>query len=197
MIYCQLNTRVRLKSGETLSLHQVARVIAPTPLDDFPLPCPEAPGVWRLTPIDLAQVLRKACPQEPITFLGAEACYVHRIRTPIHDRWRLLRTAAAFLILLLGSALGLAWFHSDVDMPRAQTMVYQLLTGHEVDDPRSITIPYIVGVAAGVAVFYALPSRSRSTPMEVKLSSYLTSMEQTEGQDIAGCATPDKVTDNA
>ena len=45
-------------------------------------------------------------------------------------------------------------------------------------------MPYIIGVAAGVAVFYALPSRSRSTPMEVKLNAYLQSMEQTEGKDV-------------
>ena len=89
-----------------------------------------------------------------------------------------------FLILLLGSALGLAWFHSDVDMPAAQVMVYRLITGQEPEDPRWITVPYIIGVAAGVAVFYALPSRSRSTPMEVKLNAYLQSMEQTEGKDV-------------
>lgn len=63
-------------------------------------------------------------------------------------------------------------------------MVYELITGREPDTPEVITIPYIIGVAVGVAVFYALPSRSRSTPMEVKLSSYLTSMEQTEGRDL-------------
>ena len=29
-----------------------------------------------------------------------------------------------------------------------------------------------------------LPSRSRSTPLEVKLNAYLQSMEQTEGKDV-------------
>lgn len=183
MIYCQLNGRASLDFGQALTLGNVARVIAPGPAENLPLHCPDKPGVWRITAIDLTSALNKAFPGEQITFLGSEACYVHRIRRAAHDRLKWLRTAAAFLILLLGGALGLAWFHSDVDMPQAQLAVYRLITGQEVSDPRLITIPYIIGVALGVAVFYALPSRSRSTPMEVKLNAYLQSMEQTEGKD--------------
>lgn len=184
MIYCQLNDRASVEIGQPLTLGQVARVLAPAMADHLPVSCPDQPGVWRITAIDLAQLLQQHFPDEDVTCLGADACYVHRIRATVHDRWRPLRTAAAFLILMLGSAMGLAWFHSDVDMPKAQLMVYQLITGHEPEDPRSITVPYVIGVAAGVAVFYALPSRSRSTPMEVKLSGYLSSMEQTEGRDV-------------
>ena len=184
MIYCQLNGRVQLPLRKPLSLGQVALTLAPASADHLPLPCPDKPGVWRVTPIHLTQALQQAFPGEEITFLGAPVCYVHRIRSHVRDPFRLLRTAAAFLILFVGSALGLAWFHSDVDMPRAQLMVYQLVTGQEAEDPRRITIPYVVGVAAGVAIFYALPSGSLSTPMEVKLSAYLSSMEETEGQDI-------------
>ena len=132
MIYCQLNGRVSLPAGKPLTLGQAARVIAPTPAEHLPLFCPDKAGVWRITPVDLLPVLHDAFPGEQVTFLGAEACYVHRIRPTRHDHFRLVRTAAAFLILLLGSALGLAWFHSDVDMPAAQVMVYQLITGQEV-----------------------------------------------------------------
>lgn len=184
MIYCQLNNRVKLESGRQLTLRQVARITAPSNADNFPIPIPDTPGVWRLTPIDLTTILHRVFPDEPITFLGADACYIHRIPPATQDHWKWLRTSAAFLILLIGSALGLAWFHSDVDMPKAQLMVYELITGHAPDTPEVITIPYIIGVAVGVAVFYDLPSRSRSTPMEVKLSSYLTSMEQTEGRNL-------------
>ncbi|MGN0779899.1 MAG: hypothetical protein ACI4MJ_12160 [Aristaeellaceae bacterium] len=184
MIYCQLNTRVVLPLGQALMLGQVARVIAPRAAETLPLPCPDQPGVWRITPVDILPTLERAFPGEAVTLLGADTCYVHRRKPTRHHGLRLMRTTAAFLILLLGSALGLAWFHSDVDMPHAQQMVYRLLTGQEVSDARYITVPYIIGVAAGVAVFYALPSRSRSTPMEVKLSAYITAMEQTEGKDV-------------
>ena len=40
------------------------------------------------------------------------------------------------------------------------------------------------GVALGVAVFYALPARNATTPLEVKLTEYQEDMEKTEGRDI-------------
>ena len=69
-------------------------------------------------------------------------------------------------------------------MPRAQFAVYEAITGEAPTDPRLITLPYAVGVAAGVAVFYALPSHKATTPLEVKLTEYQEDMEKTEGRDI-------------
>ena len=97
-----------------------------------------------------------------------------------------LRTVAAFAVLMFGSALGLAWFHSDVDMPRAMEQLFTLLTGNSPPDARWITIPYTVGVALGVCVFYAIPRKNAVTPLEVKLTEYQGDMEQTEGQSIHG-----------
>ena len=184
MIYCQLRGEAELPLGAALRLGDVARLIAPEGAEDISLPCPDKEGVWRLDALSCARALRRACPGEEVSLLGAESCYIRRVKPRRPDPLRWIRALAACLILLLGSALGLSWFHSDVDMPAAQVMVYQLITGQEAEDPRWITVPYIIGVAAGVAVFYALPSRSRSTPMEVKLNAYLQSMEQTEGKDV-------------
>lgn len=184
MIYCQTRNRAKIVQGEALRLRDVANLIAPDGAEALPLPCPDAPGVWKLEAIAVARALRAAFPDETVTMLGADVCYVHRIVSPGPDPWRFLRTAAAFLILLMGSALGLAWFHSDVDMPRAQLAVYETLTGEAPADSRLITVPYCVGVALGVAVFYALPSRKATTPLEVKLTAYQEDMETTEGKDI-------------
>lgn len=184
MIYVQLQNRAKVETGQKLHLGAAARLIAPKGAEDIILPCPEEQGIWKLEAIRVTQALQKAYPQEAITLLGADVCYVHRVKAPHRDPARPLRTAAAFLILCLGGALGLAWFHADVDMPRAQFAVYEALTGEEPADSRLITIPYAVGVALGVAVFYALPSRKATTPLEVKLTEYQEDMEKTEGRDI-------------
>jgi len=184
MIYVQLRNRAKVEMGQTLHLADVARIIGPEDAPSRPLPCPEEQGVWKLEAIRVADMLRQAYPKEEITLLGADICYVHRVKAPHRDLTRPLRTAAAFLILLLGGALGLCWFHADVDMPRAQFAVYEAVTGEEVRDSRIITVPYALGVALGVAVFYALPSRKATTPLEVKLTEYQEDMEKTEGRDI-------------
>ncbi|MBQ8201218.1 MAG: hypothetical protein IJZ74_05565 [Clostridia bacterium] len=184
MIYIQLSNRAKVEMGQTLHLGDAARLIAPSGAENLPLPCPEEQGVWKLEAIAVTRALRKAYPQEAITLLGADICYVHRVRSSARDLTRPLRTAAAFLILCIGGALGLAWFHSDVDMPQAQYAVYEALTGEEPASAGLITIPYALGVALGVAVFYALPARSATTPLEVKLTEYQEDMEKTEGRDI-------------
>ena len=184
MIYVQLQNRAKVEMGQPLHLGAAARLIAPPGAESLVLPCPEEPGIWKLEAIHVTAALRKAYPQEAITLMGADVCYVHRVKSPRRDLTRPLRTAAAFLILCLGGALGLAWFHADVDMPRAQFAVYEALTGEAPSDARLITVPYAAGVALGVAVFYALPSRKATTPLEVKLTEYQEDMEKTEGRDI-------------
>ena len=184
MIYVQLQNRAKVELGQPLHLGAAARLIAPEGADRLPLLCPEQQGVWKLEAIHVARILQQAYPDEPLTLMGADVCYVHRVKAPRRDLTRPLRTAAAFLILGLGGALGLAWFHADVDMPRAQVAVYEALTGTAPPDSRLITIPYAAGVALGVAVFYALPSRKATTPLEVKLTEYQEDMEKTEGREI-------------
>ncbi len=184
MIYVQLQNRAKVEMGQILHLGAAAKLIAPEGAEDVCLPCPEEQGVWKLEAIQVTKIIQAHYPQESITLLGADVCYVHRVKAPHRDPTRPLRTAAAFLILCLGGALGLAWFHADVDMPKAQYAVYEALTGEKPSDTRLITIPYAAGVALGVAVFYALPSRKATTPLEVKLTEYQEDMEKTEGRDI-------------
>ena len=184
MIYVQLQNRAKVELGQPLHLGDAARLIAPEGAEDILLPCPDEQGIWKLETIQVTRALRRAYPAEAITLLGADVCYVHRVKAPHRDLTRPLRTAAAFLILGLGGTLGLCWFHADVDMPRAQSAVYEALTGESPRDERLVTIPYAAGVALGVAVFYALPSRKATTPLEVKLTEYQEDMEKTEGRDI-------------
>lgn len=184
MIYIQLASRAKVTLGQPLLLGDAAKIIGLDDAASIPLACPEQEGIWKLQAIDVAAAVRKRCPSEEISLMGADTCYVHRVKAQHRDPTRPLRTLAAFLILCLGSALGLAWFHSDVDMPDAQYAVYEALTGETPRDSRLITIPYAIGVALGVAVFYALPARSATTPLEVKLTAYQEDMEKTEGKDI-------------
>lgn len=184
MIYVQLRNRVKLAKDETLRIADAAKVIGPEKAEKCPLFCPTAPGVYTLDAIAVTRTLKKAFPQEDIALIGPEVCYVHRIKARGKDTLRPVRTAAVLLILLLGSALGLTWFHADVNMPQAQADVYEAITGKQPDDMRLINIPYCIGVALGVGVFYAIPFLHQTTPLEVKLTEYQEDMEKAEGKPI-------------
>lgn len=184
MIYVQLRDRAKLAQDETLHISDVAKVLGPEKAGHCPLFCPTAPGVYTLDAMAVTKSLKKAFPQEDIALIGADVCYVHRIKARGKDFLRPVRTAAALLILLLGSALGLTWFHADVNMPQAQADVYAAITGAPPEDMRLITIPYCIGVALGVCVFYAIPFLHQTTPLEVKLTEYQEDMEKAEGKPI-------------
>ena len=140
MIYVQLRARVKLAQGETLHVADAAKVLGSEKAGHCSLFCPTSPGVYTLDAIAVAKALKKVFPQEDISLIGAEVCYVHRIKARGKDFLRPVRTAAALLILLLGSALGLTWFHADVNMPQAQADVYAAIPGAPPDDVRLITI---------------------------------------------------------
>ena len=129
MIYVQLRARVKLAQGETLHVADAAKVLGSEKAGHCSLFCPTSPGVYTLDAIAVAKALKKVFPQEDISLIGADVCYVHRIKARGKDFLRPVRTAAALLILLLGSALGLTWFHADVNMPQAQADVYAAITG--------------------------------------------------------------------
>ena len=184
MIAIQLRQRAKLALHQPLYLSDAARILGPDKAGRLRLPCPDERGIWKLQAITVLKLVQSAFPGEEVTMLGPDACCIHRIASPGRDLTRPLRTAAALTILCLGSALGLAWFHADVNMPTAQLAVFQALTGSAPPDARWITIPYVLGVALGVAVFYSLPSRKSTTPLEVKLTEYQQDMESTEGRDF-------------
>ena len=43
---------------------------------------------------------------------------------------------------------------------------------------------WLIGVALGVCVFYAIPFPHQTTPLEVKLTEYQEDMEKAEGKPI-------------
>ena len=120
MIWCQMRPRARIAEGP-LKLSDVAEVSRG---GATLLACPTQPGVWRLDAVQVARALEKAFPDEDVTMLGPDCCFVHREAGEKPDRLRWLRGTAAFLILLAGSALGLCWFHADVNMPEAQLALF-------------------------------------------------------------------------
>ena len=100
MIYVQLRARVKLAQGETLHVADAAKVLGSEKAGHCSLFCPTSPGVYTLDAIAVAKALKKVFPQEDISLIGADVCYVHRIKARGKDFLRPVRTAAALLILL-------------------------------------------------------------------------------------------------
>ncbi|MEG0768090.1 MAG: hypothetical protein RR482_10265 [Clostridia bacterium] len=184
MIYLTLKPRVTFAPGKSLRLMDVAQVLADASLHaaEMPLDLPGEKGIWKLEAMWILKQMRAHWPDESITVLGNEIGYLHREVPVSRDPWRIVRTALLFLILMVGSALAVAWFHADVDMPRAQQALYQWITGREAGNSLWIALPYALGMGIGVMLYYALIGRKTVSPLDIKLNAYRSEVEENAGQ---------------
>jgi len=183
LLYLQMKPRVTIAPGEQLLLRHIADAMDTNgaQLMDMPIDCPQTAGVWRLPAMAAVQAL---APHHPdIQIMGPSECFVHVIPKEKRNRTHVIRTVFAFLLLLIGSALAITWFHADVNMIEAQQGLYRLITGKPVSNQWLITIPYAAGVFFGVALFYSLLGKKHTvSPLEIKLGDYRKSAEQASGR---------------
>ncbi len=182
LLYLQLKSRTIVKPGEQLLVRHIADALdnRGSRVMDLPVECTKKEGVWRLPAMALVKAVLPVCPD--LTILGPAECFVHIVPENKRDRTHALRTALAFLLLMVGSALAITWFHADVNMMDAQQSLYRLITGRQAENTWLITAPYAVGVFTGVSLYYALLGKKRTVaPLEIKLEEYRQSAEQVSG----------------
>jgi stage V sporulation protein AA len=84
-----------------------------------------------------------------------------------------LRTAFSLLLLFFGSALAIMYFHSDVNMNQAHSMIYYLISGEKVKTPVLFSVSYAIGVGAGIAIFFdifqKIKNRDNPGPLELEI----------------------------
>ena len=182
LLYLQLKARATAKPGEQLFVRHVADALDSegAKVMDLPVECVTKEGVWRLPAMAVVKSVLAVCPD--VRVLGPSECFVHILPESKRNRTRPIRTVFAFLVLLLGSALAITWFHADVNMLDAQQALFRFITGHQAENEWLITGPYAAGVFFGVSLFYALLGKRRSVaPLEIKLEEYRQSAEQASG----------------
>lgn len=79
-------------------------------------------------------------------------------------------------ILFVGSAIAIMTFHTDSQLPYIFTNFYFLLLGDNKYQPYAIEIPYSIGLAVGISLFFNHFSKIKfsndPTPIEVELKLY-------------------------
>lgn len=183
MLYVQLKPRAVLHPGQRVLVRHVADVMGDDPgrYMDLPVECPVDPGIWRLPALAVIKTLKDT--QSNISVIGPSECFVHIIPEKKRNRTHVFRTAAAFLLLMLGSAFAITWFHADVNMVQAQDALFRMITGRAPENRLLIAIPYAVGIFFGVALFYCLLGRKGAvSPLDIKLGEYRRSAEQEAGR---------------
>lgn len=88
----------------------------------------------------------------------------------------LLKVCAICVVLFAGAATTIMCFHSDTQLPLIFQNYYYMFFGENVDMPAILSVPYSIGLAVGVMVFFNHFSKisitDDPTPIEVEMSTY-------------------------
>lgn len=90
--------------------------------------------------------------------------------------WLYLKVAFVAIILFTGSATAIMSFHSDAQMSTVFDNYYYIFFKEQATNPIIIDLPYSIGLAVGIIVFFNHFSGKKitndPTPIEVEMSTY-------------------------
>ncbi len=176
VIYLQFKSEFEARPGAKVHLSDIARV---SPSDDeiaaleFDIP----KRGRSVDAVELAARVSEVRPRARIELLGAGGIFVSRPR-PRRGLSAFLIKALLVLFLFGGAAMGITFFHADVNMLDAQQALVSALGGGELT-PMELAIPYSIGVFVGIGAFFLLGGKSKS-PLALKLRDYRKQLEQAD-----------------
>ncbi|MFC4777504.1 stage V sporulation protein AA [Paenibacillus sp. GCM10023252] len=179
-VYLRLKKRIYIKPGESVRLHQAARLLA-DPEQEAPLrqlllyEHRKADG--NRVVLDLLQIvkrIREAVPELTIEAYGDPQVLVMIADEPAKPRMAVL--IAAWLLLFFGAGLAIMNFHTDVSMKEVHMRIAELVTGKKTSHPLWFQIPYSLGIGLGMMIFFNHLFRRKfneePNPLEVELYMY-------------------------
>jgi stage V sporulation protein AA len=126
---------------------------------------------------DIVKAIDNALPGHTITNLGEIDTVVefnrHKQSNPL---WQYIKTGFVSLVLLTGSTTAIMSFHSDAQLPLVFENYYYIFFNERIENPMIIDLPYSIGLAVGIIVFFNHFSGKKltndPTPIEVEMTLY-------------------------
>jgi stage V sporulation protein AA len=205
-IYVKPKKKVTVAGARQLRLKDVAEIYAPAAL------LPKLKDVRLmdlrgdkkenslLSVIDIIDAIDKAVPGHTVNNVGeidTVIDYSPKKKAP-NVFWQWTKVAFVSLLLLSGSATAIMSFHSDSQMPTVFQNYYKLFFDESRDSTMIIDLPYSIGLALGIIVFFnhflGKKLTDDPTPIEVEMSLYegditdtMIDLLNTEKEDESNC----------
>ena len=135
-------------------------------------------GVYLISVIDVVKVLSAAFPGYSINNLGESDTMVSlKSNAPKKSSFiKWLKIALVSIILFTGASSAIMAFHTDSQLGAVFQQYYKIFFGEHIEKPYIINIPYSIGLAVGIVVFFNHFSGKRltnePTPIEVEMATY-------------------------
>jgi stage V sporulation protein AA len=192
-IYIKPVKKVSLAGRSQVLVKDVAEVIATADVAEkvrgMKLLTIEADGEkkknYLVSVTDIIKAIKKTYPNCTVNNVGAQDTVVQYALEKSHDNpwWKWAKIAFVVVVLLAGSATAIMTFHTDAQVPKVFENYYRIFYGQYENNPWIINIPYAIGMAVGILVFFNHFAGKKitddPTPIEVEMSLYETEVNET------------------
>lgn len=132
---------------------------------------------YLISVIDIINTISSAFPGSTVNNVGEMDTIVEYSRPVKKSNFiKYAKIVFVCIVLFAGSATAIMSFHSDAQMATVFENYYYIFFKERVENPAVIDLPYAIGLAVGIVVFFNhLGSKkltSDPTPIEVELSVY-------------------------
>lgn len=138
----------------------------------------DADKCYLVSVMDIVRLIDTALPGHTVSNMGEIDTVVefNKKTGKSGSLWQWTKIAFVSLLLLAGSATAIMSFHSDAQIPTIFENYYYIFFNERVENPMIIDLPYSIGLAVGIIVFFNHFSGKRftndPTPIEVEMTVY-------------------------
>ncbi|MBM7555268.1 stage V sporulation protein AA [Halanaerobacter jeridensis] len=189
-IFLKLKNDLTAYSGQDLLLSDLVNIIAPPEIEEklknilikTVKQKPETSIV--VSSLEVITAIKDKFPKASLKHLGTNNLVIDVVaREPSNNKSLLSNTQPSFLVvclvgivLFIGSGMAIMHFHADVNIKQVHQEVYQMIMGQEKNNPLLLEIPYSLGIACGMIIFFnnflSFKFDSDPSPLEIEMFLY-------------------------
>ncbi len=138
----------------------------------------EQEKLYLLSVIDIIKKISNSYPNMTVSNVGEMDIIIEYLPKEKKENKMLLysKVAFVFLVLMVGASTTIMFFHTDAQLPKVFQNYYYIFFGESNDMPTVMTIPYSIGLALGILVFFNHFSKfyltHDPTPIDVEMTTY-------------------------
>lgn len=133
---------------------------------------------YLISVIDIIKSISDKLPNATINNIGEIDTVIEYNPKPEKNSktWQWMKVAFVCITLFGGAMTAIMSFHSDAQIPAIFSTMYRLFFGVTTDRPFIIFVPYSIGLAAGIIIFFnhffGRKISDDPTPIEVQMTTY-------------------------
>ncbi len=191
-IFLRVKRVVRVEPGQGILIGDLAEVVTrddlQSQLEEIKIKRAdkEAGQSLIITALEIIRAIKDKFPQIEIEHLG-EADVIVDIEDNLNKKDQKNKHSKLYIILVsiilfLGSGMAIMNFHADVSMVKVHQQLYKIIMGEFKEEPLLLQIPYSLGIACGMIIFfnniYKYKFNDEPGPLEIEMYLYSNKVNQ-------------------